>query len=272
MRFDKPIGTALLWYPVAWSLWLSSQGLPSLRLFTLFLLGTITMRAAGCVINDIADRQLDAHVARTKKRPLATGQLTLQNALVCFSILLSIALFILIHLPPYCFLIALIAALFTALYPFTKRWFDMPQLILGLAFTSSVPMVFEAVEGQFSLITGLLMALNICWVVAYDTAYAMVDRDDDLLMQMHSSAILFGRSDRYVIGVLQIITHGLWLPIAWLSHFDYRFYIIWFVASLFFIHQQRLLYDRRGPNCFAAFLNNHWYGLVMWVALIVAFI
>lgn len=270
MRFDKPIGTALLWYPVAWSLWLASQGLPSGYYFVLFLFGTIVMRAAGCVINDIADRQLDAHVARTNQRPLATGELSLQQALGSFAFLILLALIILIQLPPSCFLIAFIAVLLTAFYPFTKRWFNMPQLILGLAFTSSIPMVFMAVKGEMTLITGLLILINICWVVAYDTAYAMVDRSDDLLMQVHSSAILFGRSDRLAIAILQIITHGLWIPIAYLAHLNNLFYLVWAMAGCLFVYQQRLIRYRRGQDCFAAFLNNHWYGLSMWVALIIS--
>ena len=270
MRFDKPIGTALLWYPVAWSLWLASSGFPTLSYFLLFFTGTVIMRAAGCVINDIADRQLDAHVKRTTKRPLATGELSLQQALICFSLLILFAILILIQLPPSCFLIALFAALLTAFYPFTKRWFDMPQFILGLAFTSSIPMVFMAIQGQFTMVTGILILLNIFWVIAYDTAYAMVDRSDDIVMQMHSSAILFGDSDRLIIAILQILTHGLWLIIAYLNHFTYQFFLIWALAGGMFIYQQRLLRNRLPQDCFIAFLNNHWYGLTMWLALIIA--
>lgn len=270
MRFDKPIGTALLWYPVAWSLWLASKAWPLLYYLVLFFLGTVIMRAAGCVINDIADRQLDAHVARTEQRPLATGQLTLQNALVCFFVLILLALLILIQLPPACFLIALLAVLLTAVYPFTKRWFDMPQLVLGLAFTSSIPMVFVAVNGQITVVTILLIVLNICWVIAYDTAYAMVDRNDDLLMQMHSSAILFGRSDRFAIATLQLITHSLWIPIAYISQLHTQFFIFWLLAGGLFIYQQKLIRERKRQDCFTAFINNHWYGLVMWLAIIVS--
>ncbi len=270
MRFDKPIGIALLWYPVAWSLWLAAKGWPSEYYFVLFFLGTVIMRAAGCIINDIADRHLDAHVARTYKRPLVSGELSLQQALAAFIALMILALVILILLPPACFLVALIASLLTLLYPFTKRWFDMPQLILGLAFASSIPMVFIAIQGGLTTVTGLLILLNICWVIAYDTAYAMVDRPDDMLMQMHSSAILFGTADRMAIAILQVISHSLWLPIAYYASLSSQFYFVWLMAGGLFVYQQYLIRNRNGKDCFKAFLNNHWYGLIMWLALIIS--
>ena len=267
MRFDKPIGTALLWYPVAWSLWIASNGLPAGYLLFLFFAGTVIMRAAGCVVNDIADRQLDAHVARTTQRPLATGELTLQQAVASFAVLIFMALCILIQLPPACFLIALMAVLLTSIYPFTKRWFDMPQLLLGLAFTSSIPMVFITVQGHLNSITALLMVLTVFWVIAYDTVYAMVDRHDDLVMEMHSSAILFGHSDKLAVALLQSATHLIWIPIGYALKLNGLFYLIWGFASLFFIYQQWLIRDRSRAGCFSAFLNNHWYGLIMWGAL-----
>lgn len=269
-RFDKPVGTVLLWSPTAWALWLANQGKPSWTLIILFFLGTNLMRAAGCVVNDIADRRFDKYVERTKNRPLTQGELSLTQALVFLFALLSGALLVLIQLPASCISYALIALLLTIIYPFCKRFIQAPQMVLGLAFSMSIPMVYVASGAPFDGVMCLLLLINMAWTLAYDTQYAMVDRKDDLLIGVKSTAILFAQYEITIISVLQIIFHSLWLFIAIQSQLSSFFYVGWLMAALLLIYQHRMIYQRVEKDCFKAFLNNGWYGLLMWLTIILS--
>lgn len=268
MRFDKPVGIFLLWLPTAWALWLANHGAPPLQLMIYFLLGTIFMRAAGCVINDMADRHLDKYVQRTCQRPLTTGALHLSEAFLLLFFLLLSALLILMQLPLDCFYYALIALLITTVYPFCKRFFAAPQLVLGLAFSMGIPMVYVASGVLMNNIMILLFILNFAWIVAYDTLYAMVDREDDLRIGVLSTAILFGNYDRLMILLLQMIFHGGWLCIAFQAHFSNWFYLPWMAGLLILIYQQYLIQQSNIQAYFKAFHTNVFYGLIMWGGLI----
>lgn len=267
-RLDKPVGIWLLWAPTAWALWLA--GRPDFRVVALFFLGTIIMRTAGCVINDIADRDIDIHVQRTKERPLTSGRLSLVQSLSFLLILLVFALAIVIQLPKFCFYYALIALCIVFIYPFCKRFLHGPQLILGIAFSLGIPMAYVA-EGQApNRMTLLLMLINFLWTVAYDTEYALADKEDDVLIGVRSTAIWFGRHAQTIIGLLQVSTHSLWLILAKMLMFSSSFYLIWFIAGCLFIYQHFLLAERSPKAYTQAFLSNTWYGLLLWLALVIA--
>jgi 4-hydroxybenzoate polyprenyltransferase len=268
MRLNKPIGILLLWYPTAWALWLANSGAPSLRLGLLFFLGTVIMRSAGCVINDIADRNIDIHVARTKERPLTSGMVPLVDAYVLVFILLSLALSILIQLPRACFYWALVALAITIIYPFCKRFINMPQTVLGLAFSMGIPMVYIASDSPMNSEFYVLCLLNFFWIVAYDTMYAMTDKEDDLKIGVKSTAVYFAQYDRLVIGALQLCMHLLW--ILWgvqTKKGTLVFYCLWAIAGLVLVQQQKLIHNRVPKECFKAFLISAYYGAIMWLAV-----
>jgi 4-hydroxybenzoate polyprenyltransferase len=272
MRLDKPIGILLLWYPTAWGLWFSNKGLPPLKLMILFLIGTILMRSAGCVINDIADRHIDKQVNRTKLRPLTAGEVSLRDAFLLLLLLLLGSLFILFYLPPSCFVWALLALLITFIYPFCKRYISAPQMILGLAFSMGIPMVYVASGSFFNEEMGLLFLINFFWIIAYDTMYAMVDKEDDLKIGVKSTAIYFAQYDKLVIGLLLLIMHALWFYWAACSHATWGFYFFWVSAGVVLLYQQKLINEGVPSQCFRSFLFSAYYGLLMWLALIVAFL
>lgn len=265
MRLEKPIGILLLWFPAAFALWVANHGEPPFHLMFYFLFGTIVMRSAGCVVNDLADRHVDKHVSRTAQRPLTTGAVSVPEAIALLILLLFLAFFIVIQLPAHCFYYALVGLSVTILYPFCKRFIQAPQLVLSLAFSVSIPMVYTASGVNLNTDTLLLLILNILWVVAYDTMYAMVDRADDLKLGVKSTAVLFGTNDRWIIGVLQTVMHVLWLFMTY--HFGKVFYLGWMIAALVLIYQQYLIADREPKACFKAFQWSAAYGLVMWLAL-----
>lgn len=266
-RFDKPVGIFLLWAPTSWALALAGEK-PSLRLMILFFLGTVFMRAAGCVMNDIADRNIDWQVGRTKYRPLTAGEVSLPQALSCLAFWLFLALMVLLQLPFDCFYFAVIALMITGIYPFCKRFIRCPQLVLGLAFSVSIPMVFAAVNALADSNLWMLMAINILWVLAYDTQYAMVDRVDDLKIGVLSTAILFAEADRLIIGLLQCCFHTLWLVLAISEQLSWGFYLAWMIGLGILMVQQQFLATRLEANYFRAFSSNVWYGLVMWLGLL----
>lgn len=268
MRLDKPIGTLLLLWPTLWALWL--VGAPTIHLFVVFTLGVFSMRAAGCVINDFADRKFDGYVERTKLRPLASGQLTSKNALVAFAILIFLSILLLLTLPPLTWLMALFAFLTTLLYPFMKRFTHLPQVVLGIAFSWGIPMVYAATNGQFPLTCWLLCLANICWTVAYDTQYAMVDRNDDIKIGVKSTAILFGKNDKLYIGILQLLTLILLLSVAILNQLSGVFYVALAVAAILFTYQQILIAARARERCFKAFLNNNYVGLAIFIGFFIS--
>lgn len=269
MRCDKPVGTLLLWFPTAWALWIANKGMPPLKLVVLFFSGTVLMRAAGCVINDIADRDIDKHVARTKLRPLTAGEVSLQEALVLLVALLCIALLILINLPWDCFYLGCVALFISFLYPFCKRFLSAPQFVLGLAFSMGIPMAFVASNIPLNVECALLFVLNFAWIVAYDTMYAMTDKEDDLRIGVKSTAIYFASYDRLIIGLFQCLLHGLWVYLALSMQANQWFYVFWFAAAFVLFHQQQLISKREQALCFRAFIISVYYGALMWLAVVV---
>lgn len=271
MRLDKPVGIWLLWLPTAWALWIAYAGNPPIYKIALFFVGTVLMRSAGCVINDIADRRIDLHVNRTKMRPLALGELSLIAAFSCFLLLLLAAFLVLICLPQVCFYYALLACLVTIFYPFSKRFLPLPQGILSLAFSLSIPMVYAAAGRSLDQNTLYLFILTNLWVLVYDTQYAMADREDDLQIGICSSAIFFGAQAAEILLFLNIIFHSLWLPLFWTLKLKPLFFLGWGLAIFLLIYQQRLV--RRGQiNAYLqAFFSQVWYGLLMWAALALGF-
>ncbi len=268
MRFHKPIGILLLWIPTAWALWIANNGHPSWRLIALFLGGTVVMRAAGCIVNDIADRHIDKHVNRTQQRPLTTGEVSLIEAILLTLVLLCMALWIVIQCPILCFYYALFALLITVIYPFCKRFFDAPQLVLGLAFSMGIPMAYAASGVELNSISYLLMILNFAWIVAYDTIYAMADKNDDRLIGVKSTAICFGAYDRLAVLLLQAFVHGVWLYLGYRLHDSVHFYVGWMLGLLVLFYQQWLLEKQRPELYMRAFAWTAVYGFLMWVAVV----
>ena len=270
VRMDRPIGTFLLLWPTLWALWLAAEGRPDPDIVVVFIVGTFVMRAAGCAINDFADREFDAHVERTRDRPLATGELTPRNALVTFLILLLVALLLVLQLNRDTVLLSLGGALVAAIYPFSKRVTHLPQLVLGVAFSWGIPMAYTATGAGLSLETLCLFSANFAWIVAYDTQYAMSDREDDLVIGVKSTAILFGRHDNLAVALL----HGLSLLLLGLLGFtnqlSWHFYGGLSAAALFAIYQQHLCRDRDRDLCFQAFRNNNWFGAMVFSGLVLA--
>ena len=267
MRLEKPIGSMLLMWPTLWALWIAGEGTPSLKNIIIFVLGVYVMRAAGCVINDYADRDFDGHVQRTEGRPLATGALSAKQALALFAGLGLIAFVLVLFLNRFTIMLSFGGLGLAMLYPFTKRFTYLPQMFLGAAFSWAVPMAFAAETGTVPEIAWLLFTTNLLWTVAYDTEYAMCDREDDLKVGIKSTAILFGDLDKLIIGVLQ----GLTLVALWLVGQRLGFAWPWYLGlagmAVGFAHQQwRIRYRERWP-CFNAFLSNHWAGGCVFVGL-----
>ena len=267
MRFHRPIGIWLLLWPTLWALWFAAEGPPSPHVFIVFVLGTVLMRAAGCVVNDLADRDFDPHVARTRDRPIAAGVVRPREALVLFGLLCLIAFALTASLQNGRVLaLAVPAVVLASIYPFTQRWISIPQAVLGLAFSWGIPMAFAAVLPEIPWNTVcLLMAANLCWVVAYDTFYAMADRDDDLKIGVKSSAILFGRFDRAITAALQVATLSL---LAWVGRdLGVAWYAGLAIAAALALHQQWMVRDREPTACFSAFVANHYFGAAVFLGL-----
>lgn len=269
MRFHRPIGIWLLLWPTLWALWLAAGGPPSPHVFLVFALGTVLMRAAGCVINDYADRGFDPQVARTRDRPLAAGLVTPREALVLFAGVSLLALVLVMSLGnALVILLSVPAVVLAALYPFTKRWISMPQAVLGLAFSWGIPMAYAAVGGSVPWNEVLpLMAANLCWVVAYDTFYAMADRAEDLRIGVKSSAILFGERDRAITATLQLATL---LLLGWIGReqgLGLFFGGGLVVAALLALRQQWMIRGREPQACMNAFRSNHHFGAAVFVGL-----
>lgn len=268
MRFDKPIGTLLLLWPTLWALFLSVKGIPNLAVLTIFVLGVIVMRAAGCVINDYADRHIDGSVKRTSQRPLATGAATPKEAKWLFAILIFCSFILVLFLNTYAIALSFIAAFLAFIYPFMKRYTHLPQLFLGMAFGWSIPMAYGASIEALPLECWLLFLANLAWTVAYDTQYAMVDRDDDLRIGVKSTAILFAQYDNKIISLLQIITLCFLGTIGYLSQLHISYFAVLFIATLFFVYQCKLIKDRERESCFKAFLNNNYFGAMVFIAFL----
>ncbi len=267
MRFHRPIGIWLLLWPTLWALWFAAGGRPETQVLVVFVLGTVLMRAAGCVINDFADRDFDPHVERTKDRPLAVGVVSSAEALMLFVVLGLVAFVLVASLDnAQVLLLSVPAAVLAALYPFTKRWISIPQAVLGLAFSWGIPMAYSAVLHRVPWNEVLpLMAANVCWVIAYDTFYAMTDRADDLKIGVKSSAILFGRHDRLITGLLQV---AALLLLAWVGRaLGPAYFAGLAIAAALALHQQRMVRAREPARCLAAFLANNRFGAVIFLGL-----
>ncbi len=267
MRFDKPVGTLLLLWPALWGLWLAADGVPDFSLLVIFILGSFCIRAAGCAINDYADRDFDAAVERTKNRPLATGELAPKQALISFFVALALAFLLVLLTNALTIKMAFIGAILTVVYPFLKRWTHLPQIWIGMAMNWGLIMAFTAQGNQLAPGIWVFYSAAICWAVVYDTYYAMVDREDDLTIGVKSIAILFGEQDRFMIGVLQVFT--LVALVIGGQRFEFStayFWGLWPVAALF-AYQQWITRDRSRDGCFAAFMNNRWVGPLVLVAI-----
>nr|WP_317403083.1 4-hydroxybenzoate octaprenyltransferase [Plesiomonas shigelloides] len=267
MRMDRPIGTLLLLWPTLWALWLAAQGQPNWPVLLVFVLGVVVMRAAGCVINDYADRHFDGHVKRTANRPLPSGDVRPSEARWLFVALVALAFVLVLTLNSLTIVLSLVALALAAVYPFMKRFTHLPQLVLGVAFGWSIPMAFAAQMNQLPLSCWLLLLANICWTVAYDTQYAMVDRDDDLRIGIKSTAILFGRFDKLIIGLLQLATLLLLVLVGVLSQLGSLYYWSLLACAALFVYQQQLLKERERDACFQAFLNNNYVGMVLFCGI-----
>jgi 4-hydroxybenzoate polyprenyltransferase len=259
-----------LW-PTLWALWIAAHGVPKFSILSIFILGVIIMRSAGCVINDIADRDFDPHVLRTRERPLATQKMTLREALLLFIILGLLAFACVIFLNLKTMLLSIIALLLAILYPFMKRYTHWPQFFLGLAFAWSIPMAFTAVTNSIPLYGWLLFLITVLWTLAYDTQYAMVDRIDDVKIGIKSTAILFGAHDRLIIGLLQLlIISGLAL-LGWMLHFHWVYFFFLGISLLVLCYQQYLLRTRLPARCLRAFISNQWFGCFVFMGIVGSF-
>ncbi|WP_215801135.1 4-hydroxybenzoate octaprenyltransferase [Pantoea dispersa] len=268
MRIDKPIGTLLLLWPTLWALWLSGMAIPPLSVLVVFVLGVFVMRAAGCVINDYADRNVDGHVKRTAARPLASGAITEKEAKLLFAGLGLLAFLLVLTMNRMTILLSFGGLALAWVYPFMKRYTHLPQVVLGAAFGWAIPMGWAAVSESLPFVCWLVFLANICWTVAYDTQYAMVDRDDDLKIGVKSTAILFGRYDKLIIGLLQLAALGLMALVGILLHLNGAFYWSLLLAGGLFVHQQKLIAGRERELCFQAFLNNNYVGLVLFIGVL----
>ena len=267
MRLDKPIGTFLLLWPTLWSIWLASEGQPQAKIIIIFLLGVLTMRSAGCVINDFADRKFDPFVERTKNRPLARGDVSAFEALMLFTGLSLIGIFLALQLNYKTQLFAVAGGCITIIYPFIKRFFSIPQLILGIAFGWACPMAFTAQVGNVTKLGWIVFSTAIIWAVIYDTFYAMSDRKDDLKIGIKSTAILFGQHDLLIIFGAQLLMIINLIYIGKIAELGYLFYISIGVATIFMMYQQWLARDRVSQNCFAAFMNNNYVGMTIFIGI-----
>ncbi|MGB5325002.1 MAG: 4-hydroxybenzoate octaprenyltransferase [Pseudomonadales bacterium] len=267
MRVDRPIGTYLVAWPALWSLWLASGGFPGWRLLVVFLAGAFLMRSAGCVINDYADRKFDGAVARTRERPLVTGALQAREAIALFLLLCAVAASLLLLTNRLTAVLALGAVAITTLYPFMKRYTHLPQVVLGMAFSFTVPMAFAAATGTLPAWSWLLYLAVVLWVVAYDTYYAMVDREDDINIGIKSSAILFGTHDRTIIAILQAVFAALMLAIGLLNNSGIFYYVGLLFACFLFVYQHASTAAREPSRCFAAFLNNNYVGMAVFFGI-----
>lgn len=266
-RLDRPIGTLLLMWPCLMALMLAAGGMPDLKVLIIFIIGVVIMRACGCIINDYADRDLDSFVERTKSRPLASGEISTKEALILFVVLGLSAFGLVLLLNGLVVKLSVVGIILTIIYPFTKRITNMPQMFLGVVWSWSTPMAYAAQTGEVPMEAWWLFAANWFWTVAYDTMYAMVDRDDDLKVGIKSTAILFGKYDRQIIGLFQIAALVCFIAAGWSAERGllYGLGLLTFVG--FSTYQQMLIFGRERAPCFKAFLNNNWAGLALFVGL-----
>ena len=271
-RMDKPIGTLLLLWPTLWALWIAGQGLPHLGVLVVFILGVVLMRSAGCVINDFADRKVDGHVRRTCNRPLAAGRISSRGALIFFLVLILLAFVLVLTMNTLTIQLSFVAVALAACYPFMKRYTHFPQIVLGMAFGWAIPMAFAAQMGRVPSYAWLLFFANICWTVAYDTLYAMVDRDDDLKIGIKSTAIFFAEKDKLIVGLLQLTTLLSFALLGCLLVLPIVYFLGLLVVAGLFVYQQHLIVERDRDACFRAFLHNNYVGMVIFISLLLSYL
>jgi len=271
MRLDKPIGILLLLWPMLWGLWFAARGLPDWHILVIFALGTVLMRSAGCVINDFADRNIDPHVERTKNRPMAAGRVGSTEALLLATGLSLCAFLLIVPLNQLTILLSVPALFLAGTYPFTKRFFAMPQAYLGIAFSFGIPMAFAAQTNSLPPIVWILMLANLFWVIAYDTAYAIVDKPDDLKIGIKTSAITFGRFDVMGVMLCHACFIAIMLVIGQLQQMNLAYYAGLMVAAGLITYQYTLIRNRDRALCFKAFLHNNWVGMVVFIGIALDF-
>jgi len=268
MRVDKPVGIWLLLWPTLWALWLAAEGHPNQGLFVVFVFGVFIMRSAGCVLNDFVDRKIDPYVERTRSRPIASGAVAPLEALTLFAALSLIAVGLATMLNRPAQLLAIVAAALTIVYPFIKRFVSIPQFILGAAFGWAVPMAFAAQTGAVPQLAWIVFGAALIWAVIYDTFYAMVDRDDDRKLGVKSTALLFGDADLFVIGGLQLVMLLALVFIGTSAALGFWYYLSVAISAALMGYHQWLARDRQASGCFAAFLHNHYIGLVVFIGIV----
>ena len=272
MRLDKPIGILLLLWPTLWALWLASNGWPDNRLLFIFIVGTVLMRSAGCVMNDVADRHFDGHVARTDKRPLVAGEVSVKEALLLATLLSLVAFGLVLTLNALTIALSFAALFLAASYPFTKRFFALPQAYLGIAFGFGIPMAFAAVQGWVPQQAWLMLVANIAWSLAYDTEYAMVDRPDDLKIGICSSAITFGKYDVALIMFFYALMLALMAYVGALMQLTWIYYVGLVLAGLLILYHFILIKNREPAKSFKAFLHNNWVGAAIFAGIFINFL
>ncbi|TAK89977.1 MAG: 4-hydroxybenzoate octaprenyltransferase [Burkholderiaceae bacterium] len=271
VRLNRPIGILLLLWPTLWGLWFAAAGVPPFRLLLIFVTGTILMRSAGCAINDFADRDFDRHVARTRERPVTSGEIKPQEAVIVAAVLSLLALLLILPpslpLNPRLLALAVVAALLAASYPFTKRFFAIPQAYLGIAFGFGIPMAYAAHLGQIAPVAWWLLLANVFWAVAYDTEYAMVDRDDDVKIGIKTAAITFGRSDVVMVMLCYLMTLLLLCAVGMALHMGFFYNLGLAVAAMIALYHYTLIRTREPARCFKAFLHNNWFGAAVFAGI-----
>ena len=267
-RLDRPIGIYLLLWPTLTALWIASEGWPGWHLLLVFTLGTVLTRSAGCIVNDLADMKFDGNVKRTRNRPLISGQVASLEALLLAGCIAFVALLLVLTTNIYTVYMSVFAVIIAVIYPFMKRYTYLPQAFLGIAFSWGIPMAFTAVSNEIANVAWLLLIANLLWVVAYDTQYAMVDRDDDIKLGLKSTAILFAELDRTMIAILQVLFLATLLLVTSSIELSVYYYLGLIGATGLFIHQHYLTWNRSREGCFKAFLSNHWAGLSVFLGIV----
>lgn len=272
MRLDKPVGIYLLLWPTLWAIWIASEGRPDPLILFVFIAGVVLMRSAGCVINDLADRDFDAHVQRTVDRPLAAGRISRKEAVVLFTLLCLVAFALVLLMNSLTIKLSFVAVILAASYPLMKRVTHLPQFYLGLAFGWAIPMAFAAIQNSLPPVVWVLLLANVLWAVIYDTMYAMVDRDDDLKIGVKSTAILFGEYDLRIIGILQFLMLMTLLFAGNLAGLGWQFHLSLLISAALMLYHRILISDRDQSKCFQAFRHNHWIGVVVLAGLMTSYL
>ena len=270
VRLDRPIGILLLLWPTLWALWIAGDGAPAWPVVAIFVVGTTLMRSAGCAINDYADRDVDPHVERTRDRPLAARRVSSIEALLIAGGLSLVSFLLILWLHPLVIKLSFVALFLAASYPFTKRFFALPQAYLGIAFGFGIPMAFAALRGGVPWVGWVMLAANIAWTIAYDTEYAMVDRDDDRRIGIRTAAILFGRFDVVAVMACHAVFILLMAVVGWMARLDAAYFVGLGVAAVLCAWQLRMIRDRSRAGCFRAFLHNNWVGAAVFAGVLAA--